>query len=143
MSHDAAGAYEPHRGWSPRAVFNAYASVQRPVLETSAAKMESTNPTPPPLVHDGASSSRSPTHPSSILNINSPLVYTTCMIRAWGMANWRHSIASSPCNYRTRSNYVNIRTAYIIILFLSNSLNMLHLEFLTRSIRPNGHTLVQ
>ena len=32
---------------------------------------------------------------------------------------------------------------YIIILFLSNSLNMLHLEFLTRSIRPNGHTPVQ
>ena len=66
MSHDAAGAYEPHRGWSQRAVFNAYASVQRPVLETSAAKMESTNPTPPPLVHDGASSSRSvPDEPTS------------------------------------------------------------------------------
>ena len=48
--------------------------------------------------------------------------------------------------YRTRSNYSNIliiRTAYIIILFLSNSLNMLHLEFLTRSIRPNSHTPVQ
>ena len=48
--------------------------------------------------------------------------------------------------YRTRSNYSNIliiRTVYIIILFLSNSLNMLHLEFLTRSIRPNGHTPVQ
>ena len=59
MSHDAAGAYKPHRGWSQRVVFNAYASVQRPVLETSAAKMESTNPTPPPLVHNGASSSRS------------------------------------------------------------------------------------
>ena len=36
-----------------------------------------------------------------------------------------------------------IRTVYIIILFLSNSLNMLHLELLTRSIRPNGHTPVQ
>ena len=48
--------------------------------------------------------------------------------------------------YRTRSNYSNIliiRTVYIIILFLSNSLNMLHLEILTRSIRPNDHTPVQ
>ena len=40
-------------------VVNAYASAQRSVLEISAAKMESMNPTPPSLVHDRALSSRS------------------------------------------------------------------------------------
>ena len=69
-----------------------------------------------------------------------------------GIYTRRHGFLTVPriqahiSKYRTRSNYLNIliiRTTYIIILFLSNSLNMLHLEFLTRSIRPNGHTPVQ
>ena len=48
------------------------------------------------------------------------------------------SITLINCSYRTRSNYSNGIYNYFI-----SSLNMLHLEFPTRSIRPNGHTPVQ